>query len=255
MKKKLSVKYLLGIMILIFLVVNVIWIIIDIKGRPLDKQNAETKLINYLQTTYPGYESQFDVGEAVYSVKEKSYTMQCVYRNQPRLYFEVMQAYDGAIYDNYEEEFLKGTTAWKDFNFEQFLKIDKEHLETCKIEFDYCGDTMYLDDIDEKSKDDFYHNRNMDQIKTLSMDVTKVMDDPNIEEMVASFHTLDTIFYDDQTVIKSYSIMFVDEDGSLIYYVQNVDRELLERSDFPVLLSEALHQYDKYKECYGFFIT
>ena len=244
-----------GIIILAtsFLVFNIIWLLHDVYGDPISNRKAEKQLIAYLEETYPDYEKTYELEKISFDYKKQSYTIRCVNKEQPLFYFDVTQTYNGKIYDTYQENIKDGSFAWNTYVTMEYQKIDETLRQECDTAFDYCFGSYQLYGIDEQTIDDFYHNRNMDSLCVLTINGNRHQDDMSASSIASSFKELKALFETSEVPIHSYSISFLNEEGSKGIDIYNVTGEVIERDDFECLIEEVMESNDCFIDTFGFY--
>lgn len=240
------------IMIISFLICNLIWLLHDVYKDPISKYHAQEKLVAYLERKYPEYETTYELEKITYNYKKRSYTIRCVNKAQPLFYFDVMLDYKDNIYDTYQENILEGSVAWTAYVNQQYQAIEEAQRQECERSFGYCYSSYDMIGINEKTKEDFFRNQNMDSLNVLTINGNRI-NDLSASSIADAFRELKAIFEKSNVLIRSYSIDFMDETGSKGINIYNVSGEIIDRNDFETLMAQVKESNDQFIDLYGFY--
>lgn len=241
------------IMITSFLVFNILWLLHDVYGDPISNQKAKKQMIAYLEKTYPDYEEIYELESMSFNYKKQSYTIRCVNKEQPLFYFDVTQTYNGKIYDTYQDNIVDGSVAWNTYVMLEYQKIDESIRQQCDTTFDFCYGSYDLNGMDEQIKDDFYHNRDVESLRILTINGNRHGESISALSIADSFRELKTLFENSEIPILSYSISFLNEEGTKGIDIYNVTQEVIERDDFTCLIEEVMVSNDRFLDTLGFY--
>lgn len=252
MKMKNHVLKAFVIMIVSFLVFNLLWLLHDVYKDPISKYHAQKKLVAYLEDKYPDYEMTYELENIAYHYKKRSYTIRCVNKAQPLFYFDVTLDYKDNIYDTYRENILEGSIAWTAYVNQQYQAIDETLHQECEQTFDYCYSSYDMIGINEKTKEDFFRNQNMDSLNVLTIN-GNCINDLSASSIANAFRELKAIYEKSDVSIRSYSIDFMDETGSKGINIYNVPGEIIDRKNFETLMAQVKESNDQFMDVYGFY--